>query len=151
MKFHTVYLLNSTIYSVILDSSLVLFYFHSAFNYDHFYIEMKIRAVILLVCFCGLFNGTETFADYVGSLFSSKACNKNTVEIRLKKTDQQSTNNSTNEESCCCNNSASSVYIVQNGFSYTPSARPSFKPISFVVNHYSTTYLSSVWRPPAVA
>ncbi|QNA43141.1 hypothetical protein [Lacibacter sediminis] len=104
---------------------------------------MKIRAVILLVCFCGLFNGTELFTDYVGALFTSQSCSK--------KTDQQSTNTGNNEESCCCSNSVSSVYVVQNGFSYNPSSKPFLTPVAFVVNHYRTSYLSSVWRPPSVA
>lgn len=144
-------MLNSTACSFILDSISALLYFHSAFNCDHFFIEMKVKAVILLFCFCSLLDGTESFADYVGSLFSSQTCGNNTVENSLKKTDHPSTNTGNNEGSCCCNNSVSSVYVLQNEFSYSTSAKTSFKPIAFVVNHYRTSYLSKVWRPPAVA
>lgn len=112
---------------------------------------MKLRAVILLFCFCSLLNGADSFTDHIGSLFSnSQVCANNAVENRLKKTDHPSTNTGSNEESCCCSNSVSSVYLLQNAFSYTPAVKPSFKPIAFVVNHYRTLYLSKVWRPPSV-
>lgn len=129
----------------------MLFYFHPVLNCDHFSIEMKVRAAILLFCFCGLFNGTESFADFVESLFSSQASNKYRVENSGKETHHPSTNTGSNEESCCCSNAAVSAYVVQNGLNYTQSVNPSFKPIAYVVNHYRTSYRSSIWRPPVVA
>jgi hypothetical protein len=112
---------------------------------------MKVRAVILLFCFCSLLEGTESFADYVESLFNSQICSNSAIENALKETDHPSTNTGSNEESCCCGNSVSSVYLLQNAFSYTHAVKPSFKPIAFVVNHYRTLYLSKVWRPPSVS
>lgn len=113
---------------------------------------MKVRAVILLVCFCSLLNGADSFTDHLASLFSnSQVCGNSAAQNLLKETDHPSTNTGSNEESCCCSNSVSSVYELQNAFSNTPVVKPSFKPFAFVVNHYRTLYLSKVWRPPSVS
>ncbi|MEJ8819986.1 hypothetical protein [Lacibacter sp. H407] len=112
---------------------------------------MNLRAIIVIVCFCNLFSGTVSYTENIESLFVAlQSCNSNTVNTDVEKTDRKTTDTDSNEDPCCCSNTAGSVYVLHAGFSYHPVTVFCTVPVAHVVNHYRTSYLSSVWRPPAV-
>nr|WP_294904222.1 hypothetical protein [uncultured Lacibacter sp.] len=101
--------------------------------------KMKLKAVILLVCFFGLLTGTESFAAYIEAVKkATQTCSNNNAS-----------NEEQNQESCCNSNTVSTVYVAQKGYSYTPATSPIVDHVAYVVNHYSMSYLSGIWRPPA--
>ena len=79
-----------------------------------------------------------------------QSCNSNAGKAAIEKPDRTSTDTDSNEDPCCCSNTAGSVYVLHAGFTYHPVAAFFTAPVAHVVNHYRTSYLSRVWRPPAV-
>lgn len=110
---------------------------------------MKLKAAILLFCFCGLLTGTESMSMYVESFYTNNQTCSDTDTNSLKDTNDQSADNDSNEDSCCGCNYVGSVYLPQKGFSYSTLSSPAVDHPTQVTDHYSMAYLSGIWRPPA--
>jgi hypothetical protein len=112
---------------------------------------MKVRAVILLLCFCGLVAGTESFTSFIESLdVTSQTCALNPGRDKLEEAAKESAG-SCNEKPCCCGDISPSFYVLQKGVHCTPPVIPPVLHYAYLVNHYRMAFISGVWRPPAVA
>lgn len=112
---------------------------------------MKVRALILLLCFCGLVAGTESFTSFDESLdVTSQTCNTNPGRDKLQKAENESAN-CANDEPCCGGETSPSVYVLQKTVQCTPPQIPAVRHHTYMVNHYRTSYIPGIWRPPAVA